>query len=172
MTLFRNCLLALGLSVAASGPAAAQDLNFDAGITDLCLASAGSQDEKRACIGRAADACMEDSDGGYSTVGMGGCLSMELDWWDAGLNLAYSHLMKREKADDAEFADEQNGIPSKAKALRAMQRAWIPFRDARCDYERSQWGGGTGGGPATLSCLLHMTAQQTLYLQASQEHMQ
>ena len=52
-----------------------------------------------------------------------------------------------------------------AVALRAMQRAWIGFRDATCDYERSLWGGGTGGGPATAACLMRMTGEQTLYLE-------
>lgn len=172
MSTWKLSIFAVGTALATTVPAAAQDLTFDASHTASCLALATTQDDKRACIGSAADACMEDSDGGYSTVGMGGCLSMELDWWDARLNLAYSKLMKREKADDAEYADQSDYIPSKSKALRAMQRAWIPFRDARCDYERSQWGGGTGGGPATVSCLLQMTAEQTLYLQASQAEIQ
>lgn len=166
----RNAAFAILLAV--TGPAAAQDLNFSADETATCVAAAGTQAEKRACAGTSANACMDSSDGGYSTVGMGGCLSMELDWWDARLNIAYATLMKREKADDAEFADQSDYIPSKSKALRAMQRAWIPFRDARCDYERSQWGGGTGGGPATVSCLLQATADQTLFLEAMQEGME
>ena len=107
--------------------------------------------------------CMTANQSGGSTVGMGGCLSKELDWWDARLNAAYGALMKREKADDAEYGGE--GIPAKAPALRAMQRAWIAWRDATCDYERSQWGGGTGGGPATVGCLMRLTGEQALYLE-------
>ena len=46
-----------------------------------------------------------------------------------------------------------------------MQRAWIGWRDATCDYERAQWGGGTGGGPATVACLMRLTGEQALYLE-------
>ncbi len=48
-----------------------------------------------------------------------------------------------------------------------MQRAWIGFRDAKCGYEAAQWGGGTGAGPASVTCHLHETARQMLYLQSS-----
>jgi uncharacterized protein YecT (DUF1311 family) len=49
-------------------------------------------------------------------------------------------------------------VPPVAEALRDMQRAWIAYRDASCDYERAQWGGGTGGGPATAGCLMRTRA--------------
>jgi uncharacterized protein YecT (DUF1311 family) len=46
-----------------------------------------------------------------------------------------------------------------------MQRAWIGYRDAACDYERAQWGGGSGGGPATAGCLMRLTGEQALALE-------
>jgi uncharacterized protein YecT (DUF1311 family) len=64
------------------------------------------------------------------------------------------------------MADLGSAAPSQGDALKNMQRAWIAYRDATCDYERSHWGGGTGGGPATVSCLMYMTAEQALYLEA------
>ncbi len=148
----------------------AQDLVFDADHTATCLTAGESRDAKLACVGVSANACMEDTPGGFSTVGMGGCISRELDWWDARLNASYKTLMKREKADDLEFGAGQGGVPSKAAALRAMQRAWVPFRDASCAYEYSKWGGGTGGSPAAAGCLLDMTARQTLDLESSAQN--
>jgi len=47
-----------------------------------------------------------------------------------------------------------------------MQRAWIPYRDARCTHEASLWQGGTGASPAYLNCILHETGEQALYLGA------
>lgn len=156
--------LALIAALAAS-PAAAQDLVFDISHTLACLDRAGgSRDAQEDCIGRSAEACMNATDMGSSTVGMGGCLDREYRYWDDRLNRSYQRLMAEERAFDAEYGDLP-GAASRAEALRAMQRAWIPFRDATCDYERSWWGGGTGGGPATASCLMRMTGEQTLYLE-------
>jgi len=142
-------------------PASAQDLNFDMWHTLACLDEAVGADQQRACVGASAGACMEATPSGSSTVGMGACLDYEYGYWDDRLNASYQALRAREKASDAEWS----GHVKKADALRDMQRAWIGFRDATCDYERAQWGGGTGGGPATAACLLRMTGEQTLYLE-------
>ncbi len=160
---------ALALALALTGlaqTAQAQDLVFDTTGLAACFATA---DDKRDCIGMAADACMEASEYGYSTVGMGGCLDKEFAWWDTQLNHNYQALMALEKADDAEMAGDGFNAPKKADALRAMQRAWIPFRDATCDYEMSQWGGGTGGGPAVIGCMMRLSAEQTIYLASSRQ---
>ena len=46
-----------------------------------------------------------------------------------------------------------------------MQRAWIGYRDAACAYEASQWGGGTGAGPAAVGCMMTLTGRQALALE-------
>ena len=46
-----------------------------------------------------------------------------------------------------------------------MQRAWIAYRDAACAYEASQWGGGTGAGPAATGCMMTLTGRQALALE-------
>lgn len=143
--------------------AQAQQLVFSPDATEACIADSSAPE---GCAGASATACMEDTPGGYTTVGMGGCLELEWLYWDARLNTAYSTLRADLIQLDREMREYGSMAPSQADALRAMQRAWIPFRDARCDYERSQWGGGTGGGPATVSCLLETTARQALYLEA------
>lgn len=150
--------------VAIAGAARAQDAPaFDPAPTEHCLAAAQEPDK---CIGRAADACMSGPGADPSTVGMVRCLDGELRWWDGRLNAAYSRLMAIEKASDAEMAEIGATVPSASATLRAMQRAWIAWRDAACEYERVQWGGGTGGGPASAACWMKLTGSQALALEA------
>lgn len=141
-------------------PVVAKDLVFDIAPVTACLAAGGGED----CAGKAAEHCIEATPGGYTTVGMGACANREREWWDARLNVVYKNLRAKLRAQDAEAASYSSYAPKQAEALLAMQRAWIGFRDTKCDFERSQWGGGTGGGPAAVSCHLHETARQTLYL--------
>ncbi|MCH2075348.1 MAG: DUF1311 domain-containing protein [Rhodobacteraceae bacterium] len=160
-----SLVIATGLALA--GPvtatsAQAQSLNFDASATTSCVLEKGPGPEALICIGRSAEICMNTSPGGGSTVGMSGCLNGEFEFWDAELNKAYQRVLANAKEVDA----EGYGPPgvSQEEALREMQRAWITFRDARCAYEASTWGGGTGAGPATADCLMEETARQTLKL--------
>lgn len=148
-------------------PAVAQEPRFSPAPTLDCVALNEGTAEVRACIGLSANDCMETTPMGSTTVGMGFCLDAELSLWDGRLNAAYKDLMAMNRAQDAEMQTLGSSAPPMADALRAMQRAWIAFRDARCDYERSQWGGGTGGGPATYACLMQMTGEQALYLEAT-----
>ncbi|MEQ5826406.1 DUF1311 domain-containing protein [Sulfitobacter sp. NFXS29] len=159
----RAALLACAL---LAGPVAAQEITYSDAATAECLAGAQEFSDQRACIGLSSNLCME-APGGYSTYGMGGCLDAELTFWDGLLNENYRARMVQSKSADEDATLYQPELPSQAEALRDMQRAWITFRDAACDYERSQWGGGTGGGPATLACLMQMTAEQALRLGAA-----
>ena len=157
---------ALVLSLLLAAPATAQELNFDIAETLRCLEAvhATENPDEQQCFGTSALQCMEATPGGFSTVGMVGCYAAELDWWDGQLNIAYQELMTHSREMDG-----LNGAsaPSQAEALRDMQRAWITFRDAKCAYVRSQWGGGTGGGPADISCQMYETAQQARFLTLS-----
>lgn len=142
-------------------PAIAQD----GGESGFCVAQADRALYQVDCIGLTAERCMQ-STLDQSTLGMSECLNAELEWWDARLNRAYQLLRDREAQEDADMAADGVNAPIQAEALRDMQRAWITYRDAACDFARSQWGGGTGGGPATLSCLLRQTALQAIHLQS------
>ena len=145
-------------------PASAQDIEFSPIHTEACLQEAVGPGEVQNCPGSSAQQCMIDTHGGETTVGMRACLDAELTYWDARLNTTYQQAMSQAKDIDAEMAELESAAPPIADALLAMQRAWIPYRDAACTYERVQWGGGTGGGPATLACLLELTANQTMLI--------
>ncbi len=154
---------AIAMTCFLTGAAQAQDLVYADDATQACLAEAVPGDRAK-CVGASANACMTDTPGGETTVGMGGCLDRELQYWDGALNAAYGALMDVYKASDAEAQAGGWQTPAQVPALKAMQRAWITYRDARCDFERAKWGGGTGGGPATLQCLMEVTAAQTFLL--------
>ena len=143
--------------------ATAQDLRFDIVHTQACLQEATEWAERQNCIGAASIQCIEATAAGSSTIGMSECTYKEYQWWDGELNAAYGRLRALEKSEDAD-AGGLPGYISQAEALLNMQRAWIKFRDQKCTYERAQWSGGTGGGPAEISCLLDETARQAMYL--------
>lgn len=151
------------MAVLAPGAALAQDPVFDPAQTRACLAEARGLAEQRMCIGASADVCITGTPAGSTTLGMGFCIHEEMKFWDARLNDTYRTLRAKERETDADMAGDR-GAPSRAETLRDMQRTWIAFRDATCAYERSQWGSGTGGGPAQVSCLMRLTAEQALYL--------
>lgn len=138
-------------------PAAAQELQFTPQPTQTCL-DAGQRYET--CIGEAANACIEAN--GYATVVESGCYAAEADWWDARLNAAYRRVRASARENDRLGSPD---APAQAEALKQMQRAWIALRDATCAFEASQWGGGTGAGPAYAHCLMWQTAQQARYLE-------
>lgn len=161
----RGWIYALGLLLMAGGANAQDDLIFSMQATDACVADSGHEGNAEQCIGESANLCMERTNGGQSTYGMVACMGAELEMWDQRLNAAYAELMAREKAEDKEMADLESSTPKQSPALLDMQRKWIAYRDARCDYIGTQWGGGTGTGPAMQGCHMVMTGKQALFLQ-------
>jgi uncharacterized protein YecT (DUF1311 family) len=154
---------ALAALLSLALPAAAQDLAFSPAPIEACLAAAPTA--PAACIGHAADACMLETDGGDTTVGMGACLRAELDWWAARLAAAEAAVAAAVAATDAEMLAIGATVPMQAPAFEAMRAAWAVWRDAACDWERVQWGGGTGQGPATAACRMRITGEQALVLE-------
>ncbi|SDZ04584.1 Uncharacterized conserved protein YecT, DUF1311 family [Jannaschia faecimaris] len=149
--------LVLALLVAV--PAAAQDVPFDQTQVQACLDSASPS----TCVGDEAAACSAQTG---SNVGYGFCLRAELTFWDAELNRVYGVLIDLTEAQDAELKSYGSAAPAMTPALRAAQRAWIAWRDAQCDFIRTTFGGGTGGNPAATDCLMRLTAEQALRLDA------
>lgn len=159
--LWRRCLAGLVLGLCASASHGEQ-LVFDPAPVVTCLEGGGGRD----CIGLASATCMEATEGGYSTIGMVGCISAEHDWWDADLNSSYRALRTLERAADAGWPSVPGMLPrpSGVDALRDMQRAWITFRDATCFYDELQWWDGTGASLVGAACRSQMTAEQALRL--------
>ncbi|WP_240931640.1 lysozyme inhibitor LprI family protein [Parasedimentitalea denitrificans] len=145
-------------------PVSAQEVVYSDEATNTCAMQADTIDDRRQCIGMSANACMENSEEGFTTIGMMECIDKERVYWDGQLNQTYKLLKDAYKPQDAELDSMQSSAPRMVPALRDMQRSWIAYRDATCDFEQSQWGGGSGGGPAVLSCLLRLTAFQSIYL--------
>jgi uncharacterized protein YecT (DUF1311 family) len=146
-------------------PAAGQEVVFSPEATETCLAAAEDALARTACIGKAADACMAGPDGG-SNAGIGACLVAEAGFWEAHRERAFGALIEIETRNAAELEALGSAAPSSIEALQAMDRAWAAWRDAACAYEVSQWGGGSGGGPAEAACVMELTGKQALALEA------
>lgn len=160
----RGLLVCLAMLPAA---AQAQDITFSLDATLACLQEAVGLQEQRACVGASANACMAASPDGSTTYGMVECLGRESDYWDGRLNQSYQTVMARSAEIDAEMIKIGATVPSLAETLRTMQRAWIPFRDATCQYEMAQWTNGSGRGPAGVACMMQMTGEQTLLIEGT-----
>lgn len=151
-------VMALVALTCLPGGLLAQEIIFDPGLTVSCIAA----DPGEECIGLSANNCIERSGEGLTTVSVVSCIDHELEWWDDRLNAVYQNLKARLTELDA---GKPGYAPSRVEALKDMQRAWIPYRDAVCLFEAAEWGGGTKAGPATVRCLMHETALRALYLE-------
>lgn len=98
-------------------------------------------------------ACMDKSEG--ITMKMIACINDEYQRQDARLNKAYKALM-------AELS------PERKKQLLAVQRAWIKYRDANCNF----YGDPDGGSLARIDangCMLRSAASRANELEAFRE---
>lgn len=145
------------LFLLTAGPVIAQEPAYSDASTESCLQEAVGKAEQFACIGASARQCMSDDPSGSATPVVTYCLAREHDFWDRRLNVEYTAQMTSARADDPAYAD----------ALQALQRAWIVFRDARCNAVAVAWGPGTGRSPAFMECLMRSTAEQTLLLEGT-----
>lgn len=158
--------LLLAVTVFAPAPSArAQDYaeEYDPSVLSACLQITHPRNHGR-CIGLGAAHCMTSEIGG-SNLGVGICFGSEGADWDARLNRAYQDLLKVQEQVAEDNAAYNPNITNAVDLLRDMQRNWIAYRDAACDLQYVQWGGGTGGGPASAQCVMELTAHQTLLLE-------
>ena len=143
---------------------------FNADATEACVTDVLTNSTNRSsyavleCPGRSARICMTQP-GNDNTLGMIECLSIESDYWEQRMAVALSKQRAAAEQGDNEKPLFRSNIPSQVESLEAMQKAWEQFRNAACLYEQALWLGGTGSGPATVSCHLHETARQTLKLE-------
>src|SRR3954447_2453546 len=117
----------------------------DSAAVQSCIKSAADGSQRERCIGICAD-----QPGAESTAGQVACAAHENAVWDDILNETYRRL--RDKLD----------AEQKIK-LRAMQRAWIDFRERSCafywDFFR-----GTMAAPMNAFCNNRETARRALFL--------
>lgn len=146
--------------------ATAQDA-YDPGPTDRCLAAAVYSTDKRDCVGQAAEACADQSLGGFNTRTMTTCLGNELAYFDDMLNVEYARVRDLARELDRAANGTSLDATSVADRLIQMQRTWIAFRDATCAFEERQYDGGTIGQLVYVDCLTTLTAEQTFRLQDS-----
>jgi uncharacterized protein YecT (DUF1311 family) len=120
-----------------------------------------------ACIGTVRDACQKGPEAG-SEVGNRNCIGLELEAWDERLNDAYKKILvgdlSTQQAQRAGPSGELRTLTG-ADILRDAQRAWIAFRDKKCDAARLPLEGGTGAMTLEATCLLTETARQALWIE-------
>ena len=150
---------------AAALPALADDTpKADMTLTEACLAKAGDDHAKRACVGIAAEACIATPDG-ESNVGMGWCLGTEGDWWEARRRAAATALAAVASETDAANRDAGVDVAEIAPRITAAEAAWSAWRDAECAIDEAFWGGGSGMGVAVTACRMTLTAERVLRLE-------
>ncbi len=147
-------------------PVAAQEYLVDRDAVLACFEATAGNPNPPGCIGAAAEMCMEQSDGGYATVGMASCVSAETEIWDELLNTVYGDLRADMGALDA---DAINSGQSRVEALRDAQRAWIAFRDADCAFNWAIFQEGTMRSLISTGCMLDMTSDRVLELHSHLE---
>ena len=86
-------------------------------------------------------------------VDQAACYQSELEIQDGRLNQAYVMIMRRQ------------GQPRR-QALRAKQREWITYRDAKCSPPASKYRTGEAPPLRSLQCLLDETVSRRLYLES------
>lgn len=163
--------LLAALALIASPAFGQEAVSYDKTLLTACLDRVASEhaqtdiegDPRRACVGIAATACM-NAEGGDTTVGMVQCMTHEVDQWDKRLNDAYQAVLTSAEAHDAELKANGTDAPRAASTLKQAQRSWISFRDESCKFEAMRHSGGSLAGPASVDCLLELTADQALRL--------
>jgi len=84
------------------------------------------------------------------------CLSKIYKQADANLNTVYQKAI----TSAAHFGEKD------IANLKDAERKWIAYRDATCKAEYNLWGGGSGGPNALARCLIQLTRERTVRLNA------
>jgi uncharacterized protein YecT (DUF1311 family) len=90
---------------------------------------------------------LDCKDGGAGMFEMKQCANKELEEVTKKLNATYNSYRKLL-------------TPKQQQDLKAVQLAWIKYKDLRCNLENSFYEGGTMAGLAGTSCLTNITKQR------------
>lgn len=164
LTIVRFVLCFMMLCLAAAGLHAQEKATpEDHATIAKCLDKAKKDKaEGETCIGVVEQPCLETPEG-QSTIGMKTCSNREALVWDERLNTAYQKL---QKGGLGQTEVERDGRKiTGADVFRDVQRAWIAFRDKKCDAAGLPMEGGTGAGVLILGCVLRETAHQALWIE-------
>lgn len=148
-------------------PVLADTVEYSDDPSGKCLKRLSEQGNEEKCAGLSAAACMNANAYGSTTAGMVECAGKEADFWDKELNDVYGQVVAKAKAADGQAKASELNVAPIVPALREMERVWIEYRDKTCSFQYALWQGGTGGGPASSSCNLNLTALQYIYLKNS-----
>ena len=153
----RSALLGALLAYAVLGSGAvgqtapAAQASSDDGAMEQCLASARQRGARPAtCIGAIEDSCVARlSD--RSESALIDCASREHGFWDRLLNPSYKQVLA-------------GGSAAEDEALRAVQRQWLAWRDARCDARAVPRAGAVSARLAGIRCVAEETALRAIDL--------
>lgn len=136
-------------------------LSFDRDLLAQCMQYVVNPE---ACVGAMREQC-RNSPLVHSEELSGYCAELELKEWDQLLNGAYGRLLSKLKTyDQMDGRVEDLVHTSRVGNLRNMQRAWIDYRDDKCDFVRAITGTHLAAAIAYIECQAEETARQYLYL--------
>lgn len=135
-------------------------------VLEKCYYAATEHKGKTACIGAFAQTCMQQEDGGETTLGMSTCAQSASKVWDRLLNREYARAKNWAVAMDEQEAEHFPEFANRVKRLLDAQRAWISFRDTDCALAYAIWGSGSMRHIAGSNCFLQSTAERTIELWA------
>jgi uncharacterized protein YecT (DUF1311 family) len=163
-TRFAICLAALCLGTLAC-QAQEKATPADRAAIAACLDKAkAAKATSETCVGAVEKPCL-DAPEGSSTLGMKMCAGRETAVWDERLNQAYQALLHGDLGQIEALRDGGKRKATGADILRDAQRAWISFRDKKCDAAGLPMEGGTGAGILINECYLQETGRQALWLE-------
>jgi uncharacterized protein YecT (DUF1311 family) len=161
---FILCLAMLGLAAVAARAQEKATAEDRAAIA-ACLDKTKKADKDTAtCIGTVQKPCLDAPDG-QSTLGMKICAGREAAVWDERLNKAYQALLRGDLGKTDASREGGKTKLTGADLIRETQRAWITFRDKKCEAAGLPMQGGTGAGVLSSDCYLLETARQALWLE-------
>lgn len=162
----QRILLALALALSVGTGAVAQQIAFSPELLAACLSKAQRQIQKEDCIGTGAMACKAATRD--ATPGdIAACMAAETEWWSLRMQSTLRRLEQKAAAIDAVVDPSKPGGFRLVDDLAAMQAAWEHWREKTCAFEAMLRRGTPYTSTAAASCMMKLTAQQSLFLDAS-----
>ena len=118
-------------------------------LVPVLLSAAGAKTQK--------ERQLQPCEGNGSQAEASGCAHREYEAADAELNKVYNQLA-------AKLADQEQRAQ-----LKAAELAWIKYRDSTCEFESSQYKGGTMRPMIESFCLTRVTKARTAELKEQYE---